>query len=358
MSADPQVSFSASDAKRVSDVVRRTEVLPEFSPSAGGFSDVGADSLECWVQPSSDTPSSSSPTTGYYPGNAWVHLLGSDSPWTQSGTIWINPPNGETLTTDEYYRGICCGTVSASLGSNTPVFDAIVPGGTPLVTTNNTESDLGCSTVTVGAGLSITFGQDSGNPGNDTLTLALTLSNAGGGVVDNAASSITFNGLNLTKGSGANTGNDTVGAAGSNTQVQYNFGGAMKGDSSFTYTSGVVQIGVTTGGYVQISASTGHLVVYEGGFSSNTFSFLGGATGGPAGAAASFKGGNNGSGALCIVNLCDLSSGSQGYAVDAIVGGINADSFSGFSCGGTQGVSRTDVIGSVTMTFLGGIRIA
>lgn len=165
---------------------------------------------------------------------------------------------------------------------------------------------------------------------------------------DTASIGIHFNGQVVTSGNG--TANDTVGAAGSTTQVQFNNGGAMAGNASLTFNnSSQLIVGNLVGGAMEagnygsgLCASIGNTApgmagyFFVGGYGSSSFAYIGYPA---ANCLAVFQNGLN----------TYLQLGSTTFAVNAEAGAIN--SAGGYYVGGTAFNSATP---GVTGTFLDG----
>lgn len=186
--------------------------------------------------------------------------------------------------------------------------------------TDGTHTNTGSVGIEfVGASVSVGAGID----GTDLVTVAPLGSfdvKDTHGHDDPSSIGITFNGFVMVNGFGA--ANDTIGAAGSTTQVQYNDGTAMAASSSFTFnkSDGSILVGnLGTTNYAAIGKYSGQSVM--GYFTETTQ----GSTvvlcdyGNKRGA--SVIGGYNGS-VSCLVWLCTGTVATPGYAVEVKDGSI------------------------------------
>jgi hypothetical protein len=194
----------------------------------------------------------------------------------------------------------------------------------------------------------------AGSVSSGGSSFALTVADTDGDSVKFTSSgSITFNGQVVSTAAGQ----ATVGAAASSGDVQVNRGGAMYGDNSFTYSGGIVFVGPSSGAEYYTEIGQGGIAVQFP--QSETFALIGTpAIDGASGAAAIFQGGKQSGGVACFLKLCDNAAGSGesiGYAVDAQVGGINANTFNGYYVGGVPGATGSFVAGSTTVTVTNGL---
>lgn len=131
---------AVDDLRRMRSEVSGLQMKP---PRAAG---AHARELSPWV-----TITSVTKTSGRYPGKIWTRDE-ANAAWVEGEACWVDTPNGATLATSTYYRGVVTDPSLGPGGSERPVVQVVGLGSSGSITVEEQDgspSYTGISTVQV-----------------------------------------------------------------------------------------------------------------------------------------------------------------------------------------------------------------
>ena len=206
--SEPSFSLDAESVSALADMVARDRADPiqQTGPDPGAWPYPGSRVINL-VKITSATK-----TGNFYPGVWYQYLPASDTFAAQTLGIWVRAPNGSSLSTGVYYRGVIAGPTLAGVlvflvddsaaGANAltmqvdgtligtePIFDFLTGSGVTLTGTNdptNTRAKLmiaagGGGLVLVAKTVWASNGSYTWTPNADTTLIVVEMVGGGGG---------------------------------------------------------------------------------------------------------------------------------------------------------------------------------